>query len=249
MSDKLYNKHRERAEKYLKRGKYYKRKEEELKAYKIIKAEGSNEEVCNALMRLGDSYRDLTNYEKATKYYLEADRMLDKLNNQALTKKLYLCLINCFSLAKDYDQMLFYVRKVTSLKLLTLEEEINLYHQVTVTIDNISEIETYLLKLKALLIKNNLTDGSDYGDCLLGLGTFYYEQKEFESARKYLEQGSKIFEKLYQYKDYLLECYLMLGEISHHLNDKLKFYQYFHYANEIDSIATKAFFKQLEKKK
>jgi tetratricopeptide (TPR) repeat protein len=235
--EKIFHK----ADGYKTKGKYQKRLNEELKAYELCHHLGRPDWFCLSLMRLGEAFRDMKQYEEAITVYLKSLEQLKDSQFVHEKKNILFYLIDCYCKCDDGDNMIYFGEKMIKEKLLTLEEQVHLYNQLSVNLDPDyyeDTIEMYLLKLVELL-KDKLN--SEYCEALLSLGTFYYEKKWDDQAIQYLEEAIQLYQTLEEPKEYLMESYLMLFDLYKMKGNQLKAHHYFHEANLLDVNLARSF--------
>ena len=179
----------------------------------LMKALELDENLVDAKLLLGSTYRDLSEYDKALDIYKQALSLAGKLNDEDKKASSYGKIVSIFWYKGELDSILFYQKKK---------------YEIGVALDNKQYISQSLSGIgtayqrksdydnaiknfeKAMVVYEELDDKSGIGSALQQLGGVYTFKGDNEKALEYQQRAIAIFEELEDINS-LSRGLLMLG--------------------------------------
>ena len=165
----------------------------------LEKAIDLDSNLVKARLLLGDTYRDLSEYDKALDIYKQALSLAGKLNDEDKKASSYGKIVSIFWYKGELDSILFYQKKK---------------YEIGVALDNKQYISQSLSGIgtayqrksdydnaiknfeKAMVVYEELGDKSGIGSALQDLGGVYTYKRDNEMALEYQKRAVAIFEEL-----------------------------------------------------
>jgi tetratricopeptide (TPR) repeat protein len=165
----------------------------------LMKALELDENLVDAKLLLGSTYRDLSEYDKALDIYKQALSLAGKLNDEDKKASSYGKIVSIFWYKGELDSILFYQKKK---------------YEIGVALDNKQYISQSLSGIgtayqrksdydnaiknfeKAMVVYEELDDKSGIGSALQDLGGVYTYKRDNEKALEYQKRAVAIFEEL-----------------------------------------------------
>jgi len=165
----------------------------------LMKALELDENLVDAKLLLGSTYRDFSEYDKALDIYKQALSLAGKLNDEDKKASSYGKIVSIFWYKGELDSILFYQKKK---------------YEIGVALDNKQYISQSLSGIgtayqrksdydnaiknfeKAMVVYEELDDKSGIGSALQDLGGVYTYKRDNEKALEYQKRAVAIFEEL-----------------------------------------------------
>ena len=165
----------------------------------LMKALELDENLVDAKLLLGSTYRDLSEYDKALDIYKQALSLAGKLNDEDKKASSYDKIVSIFWYKGELDSILFYQKKKYEIGV-ALENK----QYISQSLSGIGE--AYQRKSdydnaiknfeKAMVVYEELDDKSGIGSALQDLGGVYTYKRDNEKALEYQKRAVAIFEEL-----------------------------------------------------
>lgn len=191
LNDKLVEM-KEQGNSFVISGQYSKAIKVYFDALKLAESRKDTFSIATIYNNIGTAYKEIQDYENAHKFLKKAEKLIDRLQNKSLVADIYNTIGNIYydtykdSLAIEYFKKSHTVRLIAgdSMKLATSFKNLAAFYLDIGNMEKGKEMISESIKIRAAL-----NDSSGIASSYLALGEAYLLQKQYELAKKYLNNG------------------------------------------------------------
>lgn len=191
LNDKLVEM-KEQGNSFVISGQYSKAIKVYFDALKLAESRKDTFSIATIYNNIGTAYKEIQDYENAHKFLKKAEILINRLQNKSLIADIYNTIGNIYydtykdSLAIEYYEKSHAVRLIAgdSMKLASSFKNLAAFYLDIGNMEKGKEMISESIKIRAAL-----NDSSGIASSYLALGEAYLLQKQYEMAKKYLNNG------------------------------------------------------------